>query len=171
MTKTIRENRSRDFFKEIKKTQHQSVCSPIHGYVESSDIAKHFAEKYNVLYNSVPSDDQTMKRVREYINIYSEQCSEGERIVSEMDISKAIIQLKFNKSDSDDMGLMSNHIIHSSEMFKKSLDKMFTAVLTHKYQPQTVLLANYIASIPKYSRGNICSGSNYRVSQNSWILL
>ncbi len=102
-----------------------------------------------------------MKRVREYININSEQCSEGDHIVSEMDISEAIKQLKFNKSDGYDMGMMSNHIIHPSDMFKKSLAKMFTAVLTHGYQPKTVLLATII-SIPKDSRGNICSGSNFR---------
>ncbi len=81
--------------------------------------------------------------------------------MSEMDISPAIKQLKFNKSDGDDMGMMSNHTIHSSDIFKKSLAKMFTAVLTHGYQPKTVLLAT-IASIPKDSRGNICSGNNYR---------
>ncbi len=71
------------------------------------------------------------------------------------------MQLKFNKSDGEDMGMMSNHIIHSSEMFKRSLAKMFTAVLTHRYQPKTVLQAT-IASIPKYNIGNISSGSNYR---------
>ncbi len=80
------------------------------------------------MHNSVPSDDQTMKILREYININSEQCSGGDHIVIEMDISEAIIQLTFNKSDGDDMCLMSNHIIHSSDMFKKSLAKMFTAV-------------------------------------------
>ncbi len=77
------------------------------------------------------------------------------------DIYEVIMQLKFNKSDGDDMGLMSNHIIHSSEMFKKSLAKMFTEVLTYGYQPKTVVLAT-IASIPKDSRGNIWSGSNHR---------
>ncbi len=49
---------------------------------------------------------------------------------------------------------------HDSDMFKKSLAKIFTAVLTHGYQPKTVLLAT-IASIPKDSRENICTGSNY----------
>ncbi len=47
------------------------VAPSIDGYVESSDIAKHISEKYNVLHNSVASDDQTMKRVREHINIKS----------------------------------------------------------------------------------------------------
>ncbi len=159
MAEAICENRSRDFFKEMKKLNPKVCISPsIDGHVELSDIAKHLSEKY-VLYNSVPSDDQTMKRVREYINIHSEQCSEGDHIVSEMDISEAIMQLTFNKSDCDDMGLMSNHIIHSSGMFKKSLARMFTAVLTYGYQPKTVLAT--VASIPKDSRWNICSISNY----------
>ncbi len=38
---------------------------------------------------------------------------------------------------------------------------MFIAVLTHGYQPKTVLLATF-ASIPNDSRGNICSSSNYK---------
>ncbi len=38
---------------------------------------------------------------------------------------------------------------------------LISAILTHGYQPQTVLLAT-VASIPKDNRGNICDGKNYR---------
>ncbi len=55
---------------------------------------------------------------------------------------------------------LNNHTSYN-KMFKKSLAKMFTAVLIHGYQPKTFLLAT-IASIPNDSIGNICSGSNYR---------
>ncbi len=80
--------------------------------------------------------------------------------MSHTDIVDAIKHIKANKSDGD-VGLMSNHIIISSENFQSHLGMTITSVLTHGYQPKSVLLAT-IASIPKDNRGNICDGANYR---------
>ncbi len=80
--------------------------------------------------------------------------------MSHSDIVDAIKHLKANKSDGD-VGLMSNHIMISSEYFQSHLGMMITSVLTHGYQPKIVLLA-IIASITKDKRCNICDGANYR---------
>ncbi len=60
--------------------------------------------------------------------------------MSHSDIVDTIKHLKANKSDGD-VGLMSNHIIISSEYFQSRLGMMTTSVLTHGYQPKTGLLA------------------------------
>ncbi len=57
-----------------------------------------------------------------------------------------------SKSDND-VGLMSNHIIISSENFRSHLGMMITSVLTHGYQHKTVLLATI---------AYICDGADYR---------
>jgi hypothetical protein len=132
----------------------------VDGYVDSGDITDHLAGNYNNLYNSVPSDEQNMKRIREFIDMNCGHCIERDRVVSHMEVSEAIGHLKANESDGD-VGLMSNHLLMSSDNFQKQLSLLITAILTHGYQPQTVLLAT-IASIPKDNRGNLCDSKNYR---------
>ncbi len=108
----------------------------------------------------VSSHEDNMQRVKDYI---SEQCSqpeEGDRVVTQSDIAEAIQHLNANKSDGY-VRLMSNHLLLSSENFQMHLGLLITPILTHGYQPQTVLLAT-IASIPKDNRGNICDGKSYR---------
>ncbi len=49
----------------------------------------------------------------------------------------------------------------SNEYIQAHLILLPTAILTHGYQPKTVLLA-FITSIPKHNEGNICDSKNYR---------
>ncbi len=72
MTDTICDNKSRGFFKAMKKFNPKvrvALCVDVH--VEYKDIADHLAEKYDDLYNSVPSDEQLMSKVKDYINSHS----------------------------------------------------------------------------------------------------
>ena len=59
------------------------------------------------------------------------------------------------------IGLMSNHLLVSCELFYEHMGKLFTAINTHGYQPKDILLS-IITSIPKDGKGNVCSGTNYR---------
>ncbi len=40
-------------------------------HTEYQDIADHLAEKYDDLYNFVPSDERLMRKVKDYINSHS----------------------------------------------------------------------------------------------------
>ncbi len=161
MNEAICENRSRDFFNEMKKLNPKaSIASCIDGHVETIDIAEYLVGKYYDIYNSVPSDDDNMQRVKDYISEQCCQSEEGDHVVTQADIAEAIQHLNANKSDGD-VGLMSDHLLLSSENFQMHLGLLITAILTHGYQPQIILLAT-IASIPKDNRGNICDGKNYR---------
>ena len=67
----ICENRNRDFFKEIKKLNPKVAVAPcIDGYTDYNDIAEHLAGKFNTLYNSVPSDEKSMDRIKYFIHIH-----------------------------------------------------------------------------------------------------
>ncbi len=76
------------------------------------------------------------------------------------DISEAIKYFKSGKSDGD-KELVSSHLLMSCEEVKVQLGKLITAINTHGYQPRDVLVGS-IATIPKDSRGNICSGKHYK---------
>lgn len=161
MSEAICNNRSRDFYTEMKKLNPKQGSAPsINGHVKTNDIAAHFADKYEQLYNSVPSDGNSLEKIKSYIQENIAHCDESDRLVSQADVAKVIQQLKMNKSDGD-RGLMSNHLQMSSEKFRNLLAKLITAILTHGYQPKSVLLGT-IASIPKDSKGNICTDKNYR---------
>ena len=63
------------FFKEMRKLNPKlSVAPSIDEHVDSGDIAEHLAKKFDHLYNSVPSDEQNMDRIRDYIGEYCGQC-------------------------------------------------------------------------------------------------
>ncbi len=130
------------------------------GNVDRGHIADHLASKYDELYNYVPSDEENMDRTKDYISEYCEKCEEHDRVVNQHDVDKALDHLNANKSDYD-VGSMSNHLIMCREKFQTHLGLLITAILTHGYQPKTVLTA-IIASLPKDNRGNICDSKNYR---------
>ncbi len=111
-------------------------------------------------YNSVSSDEVNMDRIKDYISEYCEKCEEHDRVVNQHDVDKAFDHLNAKKSDGD-VGLMSNHLIMCSEKFQAHLGLLITAILTHRYQPKTVLTAT-IASLPKDNRGNIYDSKDYR---------
>ncbi len=128
--------------------------------MDRGHIADHLARKYHELYNSVPSDEENMYRIKDYISEYCEQCEEDDRMVNQHDVDKALDHLKANKSYGD-VGLMSNHLIMCSGKFQTHLGLLIIAILIQGYQPKTVLTAT-IASLPKGNRGNICDSKNYR---------
>ncbi len=76
------------------------------------------------------------------------------------DISEAIKYLKSGISDGD-KGLASSHLLMNYEEVNVQLGKLITAINTHGYQPRDVLVGP-IATIPKDSNGNICSGKKYK---------
>ena len=141
------------------KTRHQ-VAPSIDGVVAAEGIAQLFANKYEALYNSVPSEELRMKKIRERIDSECDQCCENDRIITPHEVVTALTQIKANKSDGD-VGLVSTHLLMSSQQFRAGLAQLLTAVLTHGYTPRMILLAT-IASIPKDNRGNICTSTNYR---------
>ncbi len=110
MNEAICENRSRDFFNEMKKLNPKASLAPcIDGHVKTIDIGEYLAWKYYDIYNSVPSDEDNMQRVKDYISEQCSQSEEGDRVVTQSDNAEAIQHLNANKDDGD-VGLISNHL-------------------------------------------------------------
>ena len=64
MAEAISVNRTRDFFKEVKKLDPKdNRPSSVDGHVELKEIADLFADKYDLLYNSVPSDAKDIEQI------------------------------------------------------------------------------------------------------------
>ena len=108
MAEDICNNRSREFFKEVKKSYPKCGIAPsIDDQVESGVIADNFANKYDDLYNSVPSDIDRLQGI--YAEIH-EKCkfSTGEdRQVTLDDIKETLKYIKSRKADGD-KGLISD---------------------------------------------------------------
>lgn len=160
MATAIANDNMRDFFKEVKKLEPKiNVPVPIDGIIESKAIAQHFASKYDGLFNSVPSDPDVMLSIRKYIDD-CKLAKNSDRVVKFNEVFEAIKTLKCNKSDGSE-GFMSNHLILSCDRFIANISMLFTAMLTHGYQPRK-LLEGTIESIPKDKRKDLCMSSNYR---------
>ncbi len=91
MTEAICDNRSRDFFREMKKLNPKVSAAPImDGHADRGHIADHLTNKYDELYNSFPSDEENMDRIKDYISEYCEKCDEHDRVVNQHDVDKAL---------------------------------------------------------------------------------
>jgi hypothetical protein len=163
MAESILNNKCRDFWTEVQKLKGTSVPRPY--CVEDKDdhfeIASHFAEKYNNLYNSVPSDSSRIQKVKENVNRkISENKDFTDMKIDECDIRKAVKSLKSNKGDGENK-LFSDHILYAPEIMLKCLSYLFCGMMVHGHTPDC-LLKSTLVSIPKNVRGDLSSDENYR---------
>ena len=133
---------SRDFWKEIKKIK-QSKNSKSHcidGKYTSNGIANHFADKYDILYNSVSYDKNEMDELKCNINslIESKYSNDGSSVdlswVTVDKIMSAVRCLKLGKHDGD-TGYYSDHITHACNSLYVHLSLLFKTMLTHGCAP------------------------------------
>ena len=162
MAESIKDNKTRDFFKEIKRMNSvkQVKAEMINKETDPKRIAEIFANKYVNLFSSVPFDEQIMNGCKEDINHAIHNLDYTHSSVSIDDVKEAVGRLKSDKRDGD-AGLMSNHLIYASECFYHSLARLMTTILSHGYQPETILKAT-LCSIPKDKKGDMCTDNNYR---------
>jgi hypothetical protein len=160
MAECLTENKSRDFYTELKKMKRlRTVSHCINGETDSVKIANIFAAKYKDLFNSVPSCQDLIDKIEDHI--YSiKDCDTNSANVTFEAVINAVGKLKLGKGDGH-KGLMSNHLAYASHMFYEYMAKLLSAILTHGYIPQELLLST-ICSIPKDTKGDLCVDSNYR---------
>ena len=148
MVEDICNNRSREFFKEVKKSYPKCGIAPsIDDQVESGVIANNFANNYDDLYNSVPSDIDRLQGIYAEIHEKCKFSTDEDRKVTYDDIKETLRYIKSRKADGD-KGLISDHLLLASDIFLQQLALMLTSILTHGYQPKDILLGT-ITSIPK----------------------
>ena len=120
-------------------------------------MAEHFGNKYETLYNSVPSDLESVKREIS-CSIHSD--SDAEFQLDEIIINKAIQKLKSEKLDGD-KGLCSNIVINSPTSWKLLLKALIECMMMHGHYARELLLST-LCSLPKNKVGDVCNSENYR---------
>ena len=159
MAESIAHNDSRDLWREIKKIKHtKSKRAPhVDGITGSSEIAKLFADKYNELYNSVPSD---ISDIVNHIDVNIDSDCETDYFVTHDILEQAIGKLKLDKSDGD-KGLYSNLVINAPLCWKNILAKLLGSMISHGHNPDDIILST-LSSLPKSLASDLCNSRNYR---------
>ncbi len=132
----------------------------VDGETESKGIAQVFSEKYQKLYNSVPSDMDELKAIKEKIRIDLQRYHSNEHVITVNEMKEAILMLQDDKSEGDGV-LWSNHITYALASLSVHLSMFLTGIIIHGYNPYDLLMGTII-SLPKDKHGNICSSDNYR---------
>ncbi len=163
MGEAISGNKQRNLWDEVKRMVPcgKIVATQVDDASDPEAIANVFANKFEDLYQSVPTDADELNDISSMIK---EHIVNEDSIVqcdfSVDDIDKAIKKLNRGKSDGD-IGLYSDHIIMCTYRFKVLLTKFINAMLVHGYNADN-LLASVIASIPKCMRSSLSNSDNYR---------
>ncbi len=84
---------------------------------ENGQISDVLSQKYNGLYNSVPSDNEEMMRIKHSIRKDLLKYNNTEHVVTISEVVSAVSKLQKNKSDGD-AGLWSNHIIYAPHKYR-----------------------------------------------------
>jgi hypothetical protein len=160
MAEHIAQNNTRDLWRELRKLKPDCniTSSVVDGKNDKQEVANIFKEKYESLFSSVPTPVEELEKIKNDINQKVNQndiCN-----VTVQNVKDAIEKLNYGKSDGN-IGFTTDHLIHSSHMCKIYITLLLNCMLVHGYNPEVFLESN-IVSIPKHSKGDLCTSDNYR---------
>ena len=152
---------SSDMWRELKKISPiaKNIPSTVDEACGGPEIAELFVEKYETLYNSVPTSKKELDIIRADIAsvLGNSICNVD---ISVTIISKCVRKLKAGKRDGGH-GFDSDHLINGSVKLFHMIRFLFNAMIVHGYTANE-LLHSTIISIPKNLRSSLCSSDNYR---------
>jgi hypothetical protein len=157
-------NRQRNFWSEIKKLKgsKSTNINTVDDCFTASDVATHFADKYNELYSSVSYSKEDMSRIVNKIDelLATESACAQDWRISTNDIDTAVNKLKLDKYDGY-RGMMSNHVVHANRDLYVHIAMLFSSMLVHGTVPKEFSLLS-ITPVPKNKSGNMSDSDNYR---------
>ena len=167
MADALVQNHSRDFWREVKKTNKSAkpVPSTMDGVTGEREISEVFARKYERLYNGVSYDPDDMNNLRNDLDskIRTEccigYCYHHHHVTAEL-MDRAFSRLNAGKRDGDGC-FSTDHLIHGGRCLRTHLCLLFTAMLRHGHTPPR-MLDSTIIPIPKSSRKSLSDSGNYR---------
>ena len=134
----------------------KSISNTVDQAVGPEQITDKFLTKYEKLFNSVTTSNPEIEKLQ---NVLANNISFNTRIAPDI-VRFCVGKLKPHKDDGK-YGFKSDHLINGTNKLFTVLSIMFNAMLTHGFNPDD-LLQSTIISIPKDSRGSMCSSDNYR---------
>ena len=162
MAEAISNNNDRVLWDEVRKMSKTSNNLPnaMDGVTGTDEICSIFADKYDLLYNSVGYSMDEMNRVASDIESrIDNSCSNHIQNISVQNVKDGISKLKLGKKEEN--GLFSNHFIYGSNRLLVVISLLFNSMLIHGIAPDDLLLGTMIPLI-KNSRGSKQSSDNYR---------
>jgi hypothetical protein len=162
MSESVIANKGRDFWTELRKMNPKArkITPRIGAAVGDQNIVRLLQDKYQRLYNSVPTEASHMLNVKAEIDeALGDDCLLS-CIVSSEEVAKAVAKLKPCKSDGSH-GLWSSHIILAGNVILPYLSDLVTAMLIHGHCAKDLLTATLI-SLPKNNKASLSDENNYR---------
>ena len=142
-------NNMRQFWREIShlKNNAKHIPTRVDAVTDSEEIVEIFHHKFDCLYTSVPSSDDSISSLNDQITQLLPQKLTGELTVSVTDVEKALSKLKAGKSDGF-LNLTSDNIKYAPKRLHVWLALLFNSMLVHGFSPQSLLIGT-MTPIPK----------------------
>ena len=145
--------------------------SCIDNKINDDDITQVFFDKYNILYNFVRYNNNSLNILlgdnMSDVKQYCKDCSDDDdyvysnkHVVAIENVQEAIHKVKSGKSDCVD-SMMSDNLLHGTNSLFQYIACLFTTMLCHGIAPTGFLLSKLVP-IPKNKRINKCDSNNYR---------
>ena len=124
-------------------------------------IPQLFHEKYQTLYNSVPTSDSDLSNIKNTLveRLHPSEVSNLDHVTPKL-ICRCIGTLKPGKGDGSE-GFRSDHLINAGKSLNVLLSLLFRAIVIHGHYPHNLLVST-ITSIPKDLKSSLCNVDNYR---------
>ena len=154
------------FWKKVKSTCPKVTRLPT--YVDDiqgdNNIAEHFKNNFENLFNCVSYDDNEMKSLTENINTSittNNNNDESRTLVIEPElVENGINRLKSGKNDGS-LPLKSENLIHSTDILHSFLSVLFSVMIRHGCAPDGMLMGTMVP-LPKGKFNDLSKSKNFR---------
>ena len=175
MAENLANNRSRDLWEETRRVRRSGSGHPnvVDGAVGDEDVCQVFFEKYQELYQSVPTDPEEVADLQTMLSQgIGRSCATGmcycNHEISASQVKTAVLRLKPGKADVDSR--------LSSDCYRAAGDDLFvhlalflTASIYHS-GASSVMSKSLLIPIPKCAKKSINQSDNYRSIAISSVL-
>lgn len=158
---SILNNRSRDFWQEIKKIRGhgRSVPNIVDNITNPEDIANVFANVYKSVFSSASTSHDQLNEIRCVIDNMLVKSDLYDQVISCMEVTKAVQMLKSGKWN-DDHSISTDFFINAPDELFVHLTMLINGIISHGSVIDE-LRVSCIIPIPK-CRNNVCDSSKYR---------
>jgi hypothetical protein len=126
---------SHNFWTEVKGIRNGKGCSArtVDDFTDESSIAHLIANKYRILYTSVPYAAAELQSILEELDVHMVDggLSDTDHLCSASDVTAAIWQLNKHKNDGTSSGLSTDHLIQAGHDLAIHITFVFTCMVNH----------------------------------------
>ena len=165
MSCRVLKNNSKYVWKEVHKVRGNAKTLIIYvDGVQGQDIADLFADKYDILYNSVSYDNTDMVTLKtdidKYIRCKRNNIESEHKVITGQNVVTSIVSLKSGKSDAS-CQLYSDHFMQSTRIFFVMITLLYSSMMLHGTIP-TAMNISTLVPVPNYKKKSLNSSNNYR---------